>query len=114
MFESIRAGVESLRYMQPRGVFVLPVDVPAAGADVWARLAACGGVAAPSYRGEHGHPIHIDWSLAEEVLGAPPGARLDELINGRLKYVGVDDVAVVANLNVPEDVREWERALTRG
>ena len=52
MFESVRAGVGFVAGLKPRGVFVLPVDVPgAAGATVWGALVGAGEVALPEYRG---------------------------------------------------------------
>jgi CTP:molybdopterin cytidylyltransferase MocA len=111
MFESVRAGLEFVGASRVRGVFVLPVDVPAARMDVWAALAGAGaGAAAPSYRGVHGHPIYLDWGLVErDVATAGPDARLDEIIEGRIVYVDVDDPAVAVNLNTPEDVCAWEQ-----
>jgi CTP:molybdopterin cytidylyltransferase MocA len=111
MFDSIRAGLEFVQANKPRGVFVLPVDVPAASPLVWQSLVNVADVAAPTCKGVHGHPIWLSWSFLErEVLPAAPDARLDALIGQRTTYIQVEDASVTMNLNTPEDVRAWEQA----
>lgn len=118
MFQSLRVGVESLARRAdppepPRGLFVLPIDVPVPARAVWSALAAAAvngqGVAAPSFQGAHGHPLYMTWAwAAEHVLAArSEDARLDRLISGVVEYIDVDDPSVAHNLNTPADVAQW-------
>lgn len=110
MFDSLRAGLRFLEGMDPPGVFVLPIDVPAPGVDVWRALASEGPAAVPTHGGRHGHPVYLGWAFAREfVMAAPPGARLDALIASHVRYVPVNDSRVTKNLNTPDAVREYER-----
>jgi CTP:molybdopterin cytidylyltransferase MocA len=108
MFDSILAGVAAVRGLRPRGLFVLPIDVPAAGPAVWSALARTGGVAIPTCGGRRGHPVYLPWGWLMGVLAAlPPSPRLDALIGPVATEVAVDDPSVLVNLNTPEDVRAW-------
>jgi len=107
MFSSVLRGIESLRARPPRGVFVLPVDVPAPGADVWEELGSEERVRVPVYAGKRGHPVYLPWEwVRTHVLDANLdwAARLDELVQGEEVEVEVDDPSVAINLNTPEDV----------
>jgi CTP:molybdopterin cytidylyltransferase MocA len=101
-----------------RGVFVLPVDVPAPGAGVFENLAgALGGdphavAAIPTFRREHGHPVYVSWAFARECTLHVDGvaeARLDRLIGERRVEVEVEDEGVVVNLNTTADFETWAR-----
>jgi CTP:molybdopterin cytidylyltransferase MocA len=113
MMSSVVAGALALRDDPPAGVFVLPVDVPAAGRDAWAALAGGGGeVRVPEHRGVGGHPVWLGWPFVESrVVDAPEGSRLDELIGPVARRVAVEDGDVVVNLNTPVGVAAW---LARG
>ncbi len=120
MFASILAGVAAIRETAgstpPRGVFVLPVDVPVPEERTFEMLVeqlqgrepAC--AAAPLYKGKNGHPVYVTWSFAEEeILGRKHEGepRLDYLLEGLTLEVGVRDEAVTANLNTAEDFARW-------
>lgn len=101
-----------------RGVFVLPVDVPAPGRVVLTRLAGAlnsseGAVAAiPMHDGRHGHPVYVSWAfVSTRVLGVAhkAEARLDRLIGSARVEVPVEDSCVLVNLNTPEDFEGWAR-----
>ncbi len=117
MFESLVAGLVRLGDDPPRGVFVLPVDVPAPGRGVFGVLPGPGAVA-PVYRGKPGHPVYLSWGWVRRRIltpgqggAAPPLSgdqrRLDRLLAGEVVRVEVDDPATVANLNTPEDLERW-------
>jgi len=112
MFESIRRGVEFLALSRPRGVFVLPVDVPAPERGTWnaLRQGVDGNVTVPACGARRGHPIYMPWAFAQTLIGAPASARLDELIAGCSRSIEVSDPAVTTNLNTPDGVRAWEAA----
>ena len=110
LFDSLVVGVTSLCDAPPRGVFVLPVDVPVASAKVWSVLAAADGLAVPEHDGSGGHPAYLPWRFVTEfVLDPPPGSprRLDHLLAGAATRVPVSDADVAVNLNTPDDVARW-------
>ncbi|MFN0010081.1 MAG: NTP transferase domain-containing protein [Phycisphaerales bacterium] len=115
MFASLLAG---LRWLPPEptgGVFVLPVDVPCPGAEVWRALAETGRVAVPVFASQRGHPVFLPLAFAAGVVrrceACDPNAigrlRLDEMIAAEVVEVAVADGAVVRNLNVPEDASAY-------
>jgi CTP:molybdopterin cytidylyltransferase MocA len=119
MFQSVRAGLRALHVRPPRGVYILPIDVPAPWKDVWQALAANGPVAVPTFRGENGHPVYLSWDFVKEhiPLDGPAHGRLDHIIGPYAKYVPVKNPDVTYNLNTPERVRAFEdeaRSRTNG
>ncbi len=115
MFESLMIGMRALEPSQtpPRGVFVLPVDVPAPLREVWGALAGSMTPAVPEFEGQRGHPVYLPWAwVRERLLGValpPESRRLNALLVGEARAVAVDDRHVVTNLNTPEDVSRWMR-----
>jgi CTP:molybdopterin cytidylyltransferase MocA len=131
MFASIMAGIESIdsdslhpsRAAQAvRGVFILPVDVPAPQPATFLRLAEAmasapptKNAAIPTHSGRHGHPIYLPWRFVRQrLLGRAhtPDDRLDRMIESSRIEVPVDDSCVVLNLNTAADfagiaAREW-------
>lgn len=117
MFESLVAGVAAVRpqlgSLPPGGLFVLPVDVPAAGPGVWQTLAVSRHVAVPAYRGATGHPVFLPWPWADQHLRVPDSSRdaapprLDHLMAPDRIVVDVDDPDVAVNLNTAEDIAAW-------
>jgi CTP:molybdopterin cytidylyltransferase MocA len=110
MFASVLAGVAA----RPNAsLFILPVDVPAPGPDIWRALAAAAGdrVAVPTFNGEHGHPVALSRLWIDRAL-KPAGEtmRLDHLIAPDTVYIPVHDRAVLVNLNTPDDARAWAAA----
>jgi CTP:molybdopterin cytidylyltransferase MocA len=118
-FSSLQVGLAALAggpaASRARSVaaFVLPVDVPAASADVWTALEAALGdrdgidAAVPEHEGRGGHPVLLAPSLLARLGTAPASSRLDELLRalppGRLRRVQVGDPRIRLNLNAPED-----------
>ncbi len=120
-FSSIQAGILRLGWsalLEPRerGVFILPVDCPAASPSTWQRLSEtflgstidCCLPELPGGRG--GHPVLISQALANRTVTldpATPESRLDQVIRElrpeRLTRVSVEDPRVGMNLNTPED-----------
>jgi nicotine blue oxidoreductase len=118
MFESVLTGILALRATAPAGVFILPVDVPAAEPSVWRTLAAeRSRPARPAFHGVHGHPLRVPWCFVERDIlplandpARAAAARLDRLIAPHVATIPVDDERVVLNLNEPSDFARWERA----
>jgi CTP:molybdopterin cytidylyltransferase MocA len=129
MFASVLVGMESVDRRSRerrsgetaaaiRGVFILPVDVPAPSKDVFTRLAAALGApgsaaaAIPTHYGRHGHPVYVSWPfVSTRILGVAqtPDARLDRLIGRARVEVPVEDAGVCVNLNTAEEFEAWAR-----
>lgn len=111
MFASVHAGLQSLASTPPRGVFILPVDVPAPLSLDWHALAALDPVAAPRHLARRGHPLWLawPWAAARGLTAAtcPADARLDELIRADVQTLDTTDPDTVVNLNTPADVAAW-------
>lgn len=114
MFASVVAGLRAVEAGPQGGTFVLPVDIPAPGPDVWRALAASArhGAAVPVFEGRRGHPVYLTRETVRRVLqrcAAEPGAitrlRLDEVLAEGVSEVPVTDPAVAINLNRRDDVR---------
>lgn len=109
-FGSLVAAIETLRAHDWERLFVLPLDIPCAKAEVIARLTdVCAEAVVPRYDGKGGHPVLLSRRLAERLLVRnPETSRLDELLRslaaGERIDVAVDDPTVVVDLNTPEAV----------
>ncbi|MBZ0173075.1 MAG: NTP transferase domain-containing protein [Phycisphaerales bacterium] len=125
MFESLVAGLIHLGLAPPRGVFVLPVDVPAPDGNVFRALAGANSVAVPVFRGATGHPVYLPWGwVCDRILTGEQGGRaavllgehrrLDRLTRGESRFVDVADPAISFNLNTPGDLGDWEAAQPDG
>ena len=113
MFASIRAGIDSLRTSPPRGLFILPIDVPASrNPALWCSLQSSEVPTTPTFQGKRGHPIYLPWSWVTSTLDPqlaqtpdPDSLRLDELLKPSALEIPVNDPIVACNLNTPEDLR---------
>lgn len=127
MFASIVAGVESIVAdgITPRGVFILPVDVPAPEPEMFRRLSValdetpdCA-AAVPLHGGMRGHPVYLSWRLVQErLLGRAVSSedRLDHVIDALRPpaiEVAVDDPSVLVNLNTADDFAAFASTLNR-
>lgn len=113
MFASILAGLRAAHPTQ--GIFILPVDVPAAtDSRIWAALASSPSPITPTHQGKHGHPIFLPQSWLDAVLFPavraatdPTSLRLDTLIRPQLAELPVNDPVVACNLNTPDDLHRF-------
>ncbi|MGK5083542.1 nucleotidyltransferase family protein [Bdellovibrionota bacterium FG-1] len=113
-FSSLQAGARNLDLAKIAGVFVLPVDVPVAGSEVWCALKdqmrgeidAC----IPVCEGQGGHPVLLSSDFLEKMARLSADSRLDvqlqSLPMGRVLRVAVGDPGVLKNMNTPAD---WGR-----
>jgi CTP:molybdopterin cytidylyltransferase MocA len=120
MFASIVTGVVSLREHPPRGVFLLPVDVPAPAPSVWKALGGGESPCIPRWDDRRGHPVWLPWKFVErEILPRARDrewvmqTRLDRLLAGSTLEIDVDDQGVLTNLNTPDEVAAWARGQNR-
>jgi len=115
MFASIRVGIDALRLQPPRGIYILPIDVPAPRDHaLWRSLHSASVPFAPTFQGKRGHPIYLPWTWITETLDPkiaaandPDSLRLDELLRPSVLEIPVNDPLVVCNLNTPEDFRRF-------
>jgi molybdenum cofactor cytidylyltransferase len=68
----------------------------------------------PEYQGKHGHPILIGREMIEAFLRAPAAANAREVEHANqqsIAYVTVDDPAVTANVDTPEEYENQASAV---
>lgn len=112
-FSSLQTGLHDVLNRGWGDAMVTLVDRPPASADTLSRLVGefqkkAHGVWAivPEYQGKHGHPILIGREMIEAFLRAPATANAREIEHAnqeRIAYVAVDDPAVAANVDTPEE-----------
>ena len=114
-FSSLQVGLMALREASSDApVYVLPIDVPAAGSDVWRRAgtraaAGCGRGRTRSRRARAAIEFLLAPAFVARLLALPAEARLDgelKLASERVARVAVGDPSVRWNLNTPAD---WGR-----
>ena len=111
MGNSIACGARSaLRYKAMRLLLVQPADMPwlgAASVRQVAQAAAQGGqlIVVPTYKGQDGHPVRFDASLAPALaqLRGERGARQLLQRHPPLR-IALDDAGVVRDLDTPADL----------
>jgi len=102
MFDSVQAGLAATTAGR---VFLTPGDIPLVGEPVYRALLASGAhVAIPTYRGRKGHPVLLGRDVIHDVLAAPAGATLRDVI-GRWGFepVPVDDEAILWDIDTQTD-----------
>ena len=117
MYTSVQAGVAAL----PAGLtafFLLPCDIPRAGAATVRSLARARAAAAdpsvvhPTHAGRRGHPPLIAARLIPEVLTADPAGGLREVLHrfaDRALEVEVDAPGILRDLDTPEAYDQQRR-----
>jgi molybdenum cofactor cytidylyltransferase len=110
MLSSIQTG---LRERDGDPILVLPGDMPyveeATVASLLHAYAERGGIVSPRFRGKRGHPVVLAGSLRDEILAAPEGATLHEVIRAHAAErtdLEVYDRGVVRDVDVPSDLDE--------
>lgn len=110
MSSSMRAGLQALR-PHIQAVLLVLADQPALTADLLqllvARYRTTGApIVAPVYRGQRGNPVLFDRALFPELLavrGDHGGRALIDRYREQVEQVAVDDPAVIADVDSPED-----------
>lgn len=96
-----------------RGLMVAPVDAPLVSAGSVARLVVAfrvmgGPIVRARYRQRHGHPVVFARELFDELRRADPEVGAKAVLRAHaaaIVNVEVDDPAVVADVDTPEDYR---------
>jgi molybdenum cofactor cytidylyltransferase len=117
---SLIAGLDVADVADPRGVLVMPVDMPLVRADTVARvIAAFDSLGAPIVRatvgGRHGHPVVFARSIFEELRRADPAVGAKAVLRAHAEAivnVEVEDDGALEDVDAPEDyVRVFGRPL---
>jgi CTP:molybdopterin cytidylyltransferase MocA len=115
MFDSIRAGLETARAIDPTAVIVLqPADHPEVAALTLSMLTECSiqwpsQAIIPEYRGLGGHPVLIPPTVAAYVLDDECPHGLGEFWKAHpelCKRVTVDDPRVCQDIDTPRDLSD--------
>ena len=109
---SIRAGLRAL-HPDLQAVLLVLADQPALTTDLLqsliSRYRATGApIVAPVYRGQRGNPVLFDRALFPELLavrGDRGGRALLDRYREQVELAAVDDPAVIADVDSPEDYR---------
>ncbi|HLJ14489.1 MAG TPA: nucleotidyltransferase family protein [Bryobacteraceae bacterium] len=99
------------------GVLFTPMDYPAVRVETVRRLVevfsqqtGAAMVVTPRYQGRRGHPVLVSARLIPEFLTLPETAAARDVIrrhNDDIRYVDVDDVGVVTDIDTPQQYREF-------
>jgi molybdenum cofactor cytidylyltransferase len=114
MLSSLRAGFVALDIYVDSFLVVLG-DQPAVKSETIRDIVSRGRretpLVIPTYGGKRGHPVLISTELIEEIEALPPSGTLRDVVHRHLDkavLVEVDDPAIVADVDTPED---YQRAL---
>ncbi|MEI7684071.1 MAG: NTP transferase domain-containing protein [Planctomycetota bacterium] len=122
MRQTVLAGLDWIETHLPpaehRGFFLVPADHPVLAPDVFRALAtATGSIRVPTYAGQRGHPVWIDWGHVPALRQLVPGFGFNSYIRkqtiAELPWPNAD---VLLDLDTPADYdaflqREAERAI---
>jgi molybdenum cofactor cytidylyltransferase len=112
MSASIKCGVQALP-PETRACLIALVDQPQIGPDIInqvidAYLSLAPLIVVPNYNGRNGHPIVLDLSLREEIMGIDANEGLRRVVHAhpdRLARIEVASDSVVLDCDLPEDYR---------
>jgi CTP:molybdopterin cytidylyltransferase MocA len=116
MRASVELGLASWKDGAPPATLLLtPGDSPGLSPALVARVVARSraeprAIVVPAFRGRRGHPVALPWPLAEGITRLPPGTGINTLVRDhqdRVVVIDVDDAAVTADLDTPEDYQRW-------
>ena len=115
MTTSFQLGI---RQLPPRadGAMLFLVDHPApAVATIETLIGAFrpGHIVVPACGGRRGHPVLFSREILDEISGLPADVGANSVVRARPERVipvPVDDPAVLADIDTPEDFRHWRRS----
>ena len=117
-FSSLQVGLQEVLSRGRDAAIVTLVDRPPAAVETVQRLrnaylASPAWAVIPEYAGQHGHPIVIGREMIEVFLKAPATATAREIEHANQKhieYLAVNDPAVVANVDTPEEYQRLAKS----
>lgn len=116
-FSSLQVGLQEVLSRGRDAAFITPVDRPPAKPETLACLhrtflESTAWAVVPECEGRHGHPIAIGREMIEKFLKAPATSVARDIEHenqDHIVYVKVDDPAVIANVDTPE---EYQRLIS--
>jgi molybdenum cofactor cytidylyltransferase len=122
MLSSLQVGLAELEQRGVEACLVVLGDQPTIQADVVKMLLQAyreghGGIIAPSYDMQRGHPVLIDRRYWREIMTLPPGAAPRDVVRAHeddLFHVVVQTPSVIRDLDTPEDYQRALRDLLAG
>lgn len=114
---SIRAGIRTLLNHPVEAALIWHVDQPHVEVETVLALldafrAGRGRIVVPTYGGTRGHPVLFGRGLFDELLDAADAEGARAVVRrdpGRVAHVEVDDPAVLADINDPDQYRDLIR-----
>jgi molybdenum cofactor cytidylyltransferase len=109
MLSSLQCGLGQV--MDADAVIFLPVDYGAVRRETIAAVAAepaDAQIVVPEFDRRHGHPVRVSRAIVAELLALPHAAQAREVIRRRrdvTRYLRVDDLGVITDVDKPEDYR---------
>jgi molybdenum cofactor cytidylyltransferase len=117
MLSSLRCGLGAVS-QERQAIFFTPVDYPAIAESTVSLLAAAWAgdqIIIPRYRGRRGHPVLIARALLREFESLPDSAQPADVVRrheSEIRYVDVDDPAILSDVDTPEQHRALEQAFS--
>jgi molybdenum cofactor cytidylyltransferase len=112
MTTSFQAGIRKLS-PDAGGAMLFLVDHPAPSAATIEALVGAfrsAHIVLPVFQGRRGHPVLFSREVLDEILELGPDRGANSVVRARperIIQVGVDDPAVVADIDTPEDFERW-------
>ncbi|WP_134701342.1 NTP transferase domain-containing protein [Ammoniphilus sp. YIM 78166] len=105
MFSSVQRGC---REVGASSFFITPGDCPFVKKQTIRNLAReKGKVVIPSFQWKGGHPIKLAGEVKDRILEAHTNSNLREILQGyEKKYLNVEDLGVLMDLDTPEDLQK--------
>ncbi len=117
MLSSLQCGLRAVS-RERQAVFFTPVDYPAIAESTVSLLAAAWAgdqIIIPRYRGRRGHPVLIAHALLQEFESLPVSAQPADVVRrheSEIRYIDVDDPAILSDVDTPEQHRALEQAFS--
>ncbi len=121
MLSSVQSGLRALPDDVDAAVLALgdqpSVQAPTVRQLVRAWMEKRAPLALPKYRGKRGHPLLLSMSLRAEILALGDGESLKTVVHRHLDQavqIDVEDPAVIADLDTPDDYARAQLKFSRG
>jgi len=119
MIDSVRVGLGAFPPHVTAALIALADQPFIERKTVHALLAACRAgshsIYQPRHKRRHGHPLLLHRTIWPDVLNAPPGTTLRDIVHShreRRCSVSVDDPGILIDIDRPEDLRSFGRVPT--
>lgn len=122
MFTSIREGIKALRFREDsvKGAFLLPVDVPLAGAKTIKAMEermSGNAFAVPTFMGKKGHPLYVPAGYFREILDHDGTGGLKGITDAHpeaMEKIPGEEEGILLDMDTREQYEEVKRHLAEG